>query len=1285
MSFFEPPATTRRFGKRGKDIAMKRLVFFITFSLPAQISNVSVSGVTNTQAVLQYTAPDMTACTVEVSTSATYIPLIHDVDPAIFAGSNLDNRPGSISGNVTRTFVAGTRDAEQGVNGHWYSRALQALTPHYYRITCGTYTATGSFTTDNIALGNTYNETLPPAPSVTSSGIYYYAGQYAWPEFLNWNTADPTARQEAVIDPQTGMALKRMTMPQDWGSANDHLFKLATAPTGAWTNPNNILADDSAYTSYSGTTSDWLVLIDPALTFPNNGNLESFTFSAKAWCSGACAGEDAKIQVCLTQNGVTCWPTASNVNEVTLGTSALPASFTSFGGGAASLFAWTPPGIPPLVSWDAMQRSGQVNVDASGNVTWTGSGNQFYPGWTAGSKITIAGSVCAISSLNNPQLLAIAPASCSPSLTLPQANAAYSAGNFGVMIRKKTSSTDTINVQYAKYTVGSSAALQWPSGGAPKICSYTATQNTVTGHMGYHCVVGNTPQVYWIDSTTGDANWLGPLYTGSHGGADGWSNQACNASSVTLSGTNPTNPETYYCPANDGNGKPIILGCTLTTTNQTGSASYSCQNLTPASAGKDYLSLVTSFTSGYTPLFDPVQYGSIGMVGMQKGQLLLTSFRGFQDTAAWVSVFNPTLVGSGPGCVGGGLPGCVVAAQSTWGGSAGPCRWCTLHNAAYSGESNSWVLTAKYFGGAVGLPGGGFYTSTVSSPMRATPSIASGTSGCPSGSRGCDLVTVDGEPCNMAPAGPVGGHPADPLNCPKNSAWSYLQDAAPGDVFGTATGPLEYLKLISKNGNQWLLQRGVGSPGLVTPQTPIQLVEECLDRDDGFNYGVSTLQWVWDFASDPHAQNASGTTVRVEYPYDHQSVSANAVVGGGPWYDPKGLGYSILDGSGYGYPNKYSKMGPFFAGTVGLASYNEIAQEHPSLSQFNAPTAEQQWFLDARPLSGPGPTAADQATPVSGQLYKFGSTTSDGDNLTYVGGSSAQAGAVNRKIQATMMFCGTQPMIDVSSAIQGNTIGTGASNAYQYCVARKGGECRSGSSMGDVYANCPLVNPRRAYGGTYGCNNIFAESGLGNDLCINNTGAYLNGVVQIGFQNSYDATGAAGRLLTHGMIRYRLNDVNENVRTTPDGAWLLFEGEDFNGSEYQILSGKMLPYPAVDTINRTTFVPMMLQLKPQDGLGVDNAIVQFGYAENGGANQFYCTSRHEACLVASPTVGSVPFRFPSDSPDGTSGGLTGAPCSSGCSVAIPALSQRVVYYQVQYRDSSNHVVAQTRFQAVATP
>ena len=127
----------------------------------ASISQVSVQGVTATQAVLRYTAPDSGVCTVEVSESATFTPLVHDVDPAIFAGSNLDSRGESLASGAERTVVIGKRRAERGSDGHWYSRALQAFTPHYYRVTCGADQATGSFSTTCMT-ANTFGIDPPP-------------------------------------------------------------------------------------------------------------------------------------------------------------------------------------------------------------------------------------------------------------------------------------------------------------------------------------------------------------------------------------------------------------------------------------------------------------------------------------------------------------------------------------------------------------------------------------------------------------------------------------------------------------------------------------------------------------------------------------------------------------------------------------------------------------------------------------------------------------------------------------------------------------------------------------------------------------------------------------------------------------------------------------------------------------------------------------------------------------------------------------------------------------------
>jgi hypothetical protein len=48
-------------------------------------------------------------------------------------------------------------------------------------------------------------------------------------------------------------------------------------------------------------------------------------------------------------------------------------------------------------------------------------------------------------------------------------------------------------------------------------------------------------------------------------------------------------------------------------------------------------------------------------------------------------------------------------------------------------------------------------------------------------------------------------------------------------------------------------------------------------------------------------------------------------------------------------------------------------------------------------------------------------------------------------------------------------------------------------------------------------------------------------------------------------------------------------------------------------------------------------------------------------------------------------GVSGVACVGGCSVAIPAISQRILYYQVKYRDASNNTVATSQIQTVAVP
>jgi hypothetical protein len=104
-----------------------------------------------------------------------------------------------------------------------------------------------------------------------------------------------------------------------------------------------------------------------------------------------------------------------------------------------------------------------------------------------------------------------------------------------------------------------------------------------------------------------------------------------------------------------------------------------------------------------------------------------------------------------------------------------------------------------------------------------------------------------------------------------------------------------------------------------------------------------------------------------------------------------------------------------------------------------------------------------------------------------------------------------------------------------------------------------------------------------------------------------------------------------------------------------------------------------VQKGPEAALIANDAIVEFGYAENGDPGSFYCTSRRESCVAVSGAVSpSIPFSYEQSET------YSGAACSAGCTVAIPALSQRVLYYRWKYRNALGQVITDP-IQAVVTP
>ena len=204
-------------------------------------------GATNVQAAVGFEAPADVSCRIEVSENPNYDPLIHDVDPALFTGADLDSRTGNVVDAGRRIFMLGSRSVDQALDQKWYSRALQTDTLHYFRIRCGSDTATGSFRTANIPVGVTYPWPIPQDPAT---------GNFRWPSTDNDN------RTQTIIDPNYGTLIRRVSIPGEIPADSILAQPFAKAAGASWTNPQGSLTDDSQSTSDAGTGRDWLTLTD---------------------------------------------------------------------------------------------------------------------------------------------------------------------------------------------------------------------------------------------------------------------------------------------------------------------------------------------------------------------------------------------------------------------------------------------------------------------------------------------------------------------------------------------------------------------------------------------------------------------------------------------------------------------------------------------------------------------------------------------------------------------------------------------------------------------------------------------------------------------------------------------------------------------------------------------------------------------------------------------------------------------------------------------------------------
>jgi hypothetical protein len=220
----------------------------------AAIGDVKVQS-TPTEAILSFTVSDPAQCLVQVYSDPARTLLVDDTNSTLFVGSQRCNRAGSAIQGASVSFVAGLRTSQKASDGKLHSRALAAMTTYYFTITdvLGFQTAQGSFTTRNPALGNLY----PEQPPFDSNGW----DNRAYPQF-GWT---PSQRNQMLVDPTTGLLVKRMTFAGDayvksQNSIDGTGSPLATAVTGnaACSNAGNLNASGVSYGTCTGAASIFL-------------------------------------------------------------------------------------------------------------------------------------------------------------------------------------------------------------------------------------------------------------------------------------------------------------------------------------------------------------------------------------------------------------------------------------------------------------------------------------------------------------------------------------------------------------------------------------------------------------------------------------------------------------------------------------------------------------------------------------------------------------------------------------------------------------------------------------------------------------------------------------------------------------------------------------------------------------------------------------------------------------------------------------------------------------------
>lgn len=1297
----------------------------------------TVTGVTNTQAVLRIRTAQAASTCIIAATETVSGDTPHDIDTSLFASSNVGNRSSSVVNGQDISFVLGTRGpAFQALDGQWYSRALAAATAYSGTVTCNSDPAVAfSFTTQTIPVGVAYYE-----------GNYFNAaafGNYAVPTFHLDNLATQ------YIDPQTGMKFKLLTGP---GQFKEQLNTL-TGASGTTTNPGDVIQSVLQNTNWSNSAN----------AFTTGGSFASYTASAQdvlmlrfystqggngvytcnwevsiagSYCGfsidgnslslqGNGGGSTIQVDVALSWNGVS---QGSEWETITLPASTGTVTYPASGLGTLSNWQGTNfPLIPAIYFQVVEQRYAVSTVGTAVTILNPAPGGACFSldprVLTAGSKITIVSTEYTIASVDACEKLTLTTsAGTNPSVF------AYTS-NLSVMIRKHSATSGTVNVNSVQVQVGWSFNFGNGGTGDFDFCAPTATTNA-SGKGIEMCsfpTAISPASLFAVNTTDLSANWIATsaLPASSLGvpqdeyNAATWDNPSIWSA---------TDPNTFYLSATlTANGHVTLVkgvyGYNGTTCNyQAISSTYGAfvtnpcitfTEITKPSLGLDITSQLTapSLTSGKFP--QPV------LSFVQDNKAVFTA-QNNQNTEAWIVSVDLT-------------SGLVLGQFSSYMNTGtNSCRFCPLHAALAANATDTYyyeILENYDLGGTV--TGGGPYEVTSLTNLTTTPGInvatcqaTIGTTAITTGTWAANSTTIT----VASAAGIANGNFVIAVGIPPTAVVTNVSGTT---ITISATTPTQAVGAsaaitFSASAVYWMVAYSAGCDNVTfnaTDNIPcdpdpstweLANMPMCTGQSqttwrqfEGGAYQVG--DWMWDVTQGTFFDNMvigklnSGSTWTilraVNLPQGYSmalsccimttshtsgdlwqmvcSFQINAIVstaevnGSGLLWDRKLYAFNhgtlrtpgiitaeffsntSTNGASYragAYPsaanlpqtNRIDGNAPF-AGAVGVG-VGAYVQSHLA---FNAATSNS--YVDQSPLapsSGGSQYLWTQlgATNLGGCLWKI-----------------PIANAVDppqKRFLPQMWWTGQYALKDVS--------GTGTINgdcSFKACsIDYSGDTCgQSMESVGDVFINAPYITNDTTTGRMYDVNSLNSAPAGVEPLAVLQ---YYQTLLE---PNGPYGVGQTERRLTTGGARYNGQNSYANAKTLPGAPSILtFECATANLQMINALCISNMPAdPGLSSIPHNTFVPLSISIPGVSGMTVR---ANFWYAETGG----FCTSRQEQCYTANSPI---TFVWAGETQAYTS-------CSSACTVQIPAIPGRTLYYSIHRKFGGADIVDPTQVAVV---